>query len=91
MEDMKTMADYAAELEASFRKINVGDILGVHLYNDIDLKLKLEQIVAETNIKTAVNGQFAKYIFKCTDELLAVVRGKHHPAYGKNIWYIDKQ
>ena len=27
MEDMKTMADYAAELEASFRKINVGDIL----------------------------------------------------------------
>ena len=27
MEDMKTMADYAAELEASFRKINVGDML----------------------------------------------------------------
>lgn len=27
MEDLKTMADYAAELEASFRKINVGDIL----------------------------------------------------------------
>ena len=27
MEDMKTMADYATELEASFRKINVGDIL----------------------------------------------------------------
>lgn len=27
MEDMKTMEDYAAELEASFRKINVGDIL----------------------------------------------------------------
>ena len=27
MEDMKTMADYAAELEASFRKINTGDIL----------------------------------------------------------------
>lgn len=72
-------------------KINVGDILGVHLYNDIDLKLKLEQIVAGTNIKTAVNGQFAKYIFKCTDELLAVVRGKHHPAYDKDIWYIDKQ
>ena len=24
---MKTMADYAAELEASFRKINVGDML----------------------------------------------------------------
>ena len=27
MEENKTMADYAAELEASFRKINVGDIL----------------------------------------------------------------
>ncbi len=27
MEDMKTMADYSAELEASFRKINTGDIL----------------------------------------------------------------
>ena len=27
MEDMKTMADYAVELEASFRKINAGDIL----------------------------------------------------------------
>lgn len=27
MEDRKTMADYAAELEASFRKINTGDIL----------------------------------------------------------------
>lgn len=27
MEELKTMEDYAAELEASFRKINVGDIL----------------------------------------------------------------
>lgn len=27
MEEMKTMADYSAELEASFRKINAGDIL----------------------------------------------------------------
>jgi hypothetical protein len=27
MEELKTMADYSAELEASFRKINVGDIL----------------------------------------------------------------
>lgn len=27
MDEMKTMADYAAELEASFRKINEGDIL----------------------------------------------------------------
>lgn len=27
MEEMKTMADYSAELEASFRKINTGDIL----------------------------------------------------------------
>lgn len=27
MEEVKTMEDYAAELEASFRKINVGDIL----------------------------------------------------------------
>ena len=27
MEDMKTMSDYAAELEASFRKIKTGDIL----------------------------------------------------------------
>ena len=27
MEEMKTMADYSAELEASFRKINAGDIM----------------------------------------------------------------
>ena len=27
MEEMKTMADYSAELEASFRKINTGDIM----------------------------------------------------------------
>ena len=27
MEEMKTMADYSAELEASFRKINIGDIM----------------------------------------------------------------
>ena len=42
MEDMKTMADYAAELEASFRKINTGDILEGSIIGISETELTLD-------------------------------------------------